>query len=310
MVVGDIMLGRRVADTPAARRDPSAPLRPLQDYLSGADITVGNFESTLSRDGPPQQGGDSFAARPAVLKGLHDAGFDVLSLANNHVGDFGDRALRQTLARIRNSPIDAVGAGLTLEQAWSPAVVRRHGITLGFVAFNAIGESPRATPDRAGVAEVRMPPRTGPLSRADLRRATREVRRLSKRVDLVIALPHWGDQYTHRPVPSQRTVGRALLDAGADLVVGGHPHWVQSVERYRGKLLVHSLGNFVFDMDFMRQTMQGVMLEATIVGTEIRRVRFVPYAMGPDFVPRRVRGERAAEIVQPLGVPRDLRLAS
>src|SRR5215217_4171008 len=93
--VGDVMLGRRVARRHAD--DPGAPLRPLSDRLAAADVTVGNFEATLSTDGSPTQGGDSFAASRRVLPGLRAAGFDVLSLANNHVGDYGERALRQTL---------------------------------------------------------------------------------------------------------------------------------------------------------------------------------------------------------------------
>ena len=107
--VGDIMLGRRVGDR--HRDDPGAPLKPLAKQLAAAEITVGNFESTLSADGSATQGGDSFAASPRVTPGLRAAGFDLVSLANNHVGDYGDRALRQTLARFDSAEIETVGAG-------------------------------------------------------------------------------------------------------------------------------------------------------------------------------------------------------
>ncbi len=109
-----------------------------------------------------------------------------------------------------------------------------------------------------------MPPRTGPLDRADLAHVVAAVRRLEQRVDVVVVLPHWGTQYTHVAEPVQSRVGRRLVDAGADLVVGGHPHWVQGLERYGGAVIAHSLGNFVFDMDFMEQTMEGVTLTATV----------------------------------------------
>jgi poly-gamma-glutamate capsule biosynthesis protein CapA/YwtB (metallophosphatase superfamily) len=308
--VGDIMLGRAVGEAAAAAGDVSAALRPMQRRLARADITVGNLENTLSRDGVPQQGGDSFGAPPEVLAGLADAGFDVLSLANNHTGDYGERALLQTLRRVDRSPVERVGAGLTRDGAWRPVVVERQGVRFGFVAFNAIGETPRATATSPGAAEIRMQPRTGPLHRPDLRKARREIRALRRAdVDAVIVLPHWGAQYTHTPVPAQRRVGRALVNAGADIVVGGHPHWVQRVQRHRGTLIVHSLGNFVFDMDFMQQTQEGVVADLRFVGDELRSVRFTPYVIGSDFAPRVVRGARARAILRPLGVPRTVRLS-
>jgi poly-gamma-glutamate capsule biosynthesis protein CapA/YwtB (metallophosphatase superfamily) len=305
-IVGDIMLGRRVGEAAAAAGDTGAPLRPLQRRLAAADITVGNLESTLSRAGAPRQGGDSFAAPPRVLQALGDAGFDVLSLANNHTGDFGRAALVQTLRRFDGGPIQHVGAGRDRAAAWRPVVLRRQGVRFGFLAFNAIGETPRATPTTPGAAEVRMQPRTGPLRAPDLRQVVRAVRTVA--ADVVIVLPHWGAQYTHVPVPDQRRVGRALLDAGADIVVGGHPHWVQRVQRHRGGLVVHSLGNFVFDMDFMRQTQEGVIADLVFAGERLRSVRFTPYMIGPDFAPRVVRGPRARSILRPLGAPRVVRL--
>jgi poly-gamma-glutamate synthesis protein (capsule biosynthesis protein) len=144
-----------------------------------------------------------------------------------------------------------------------------------------------------------MPPRTGPLVRADLDLVLRAVRSARRNADVVVVLPHWGTQYTHAPEPVQRRVGRSLVRAGADLVVGGHPHWVQGIDAVDGVPVLHSLGNFVFDMDFMEQTMQGVVLQATFWGEELKAVRLVPYAMDPGtFSPRRVRGTRAADILQ------------
>ena len=111
-------------------------------------------------------------------------------------------------------------------------------------------------------------------------------------------MPHWGTQYTHEPEPVQREVGRELVKAGADLVVGGHPHWVQGIDVVRRVPVVHSLGNYVFDMDFMEQTMQGVVLEATFWGGRLRAMRMVPYALDPQtFAPTRVGGRVAVEIL-------------
>jgi len=294
---GDVMLGRRVAATAARTGDPSAPLRAIGPRLASADLTVVNLESTLSRAGAPRQGADSFAAPPAVLDGLRAAGVDVLSLANNHTGDFGEQALVETVDRVRGGGIRPLGAGRNLAEALRPVVVSRAGVRFGFLAFNAIGETPRAASGRPGALSVRMPPRTGPLNQADLDQLTRAVSALRRSADVVVVLPHWGDQYTHDPVPAQRTVARAVLRAGADLVVGGHPHWVQAVDVEGGKLVAHSLGNLVFDMDFSQQTQEGVLLELTYWGRTLKAARLTPYVIGPSFAPRLVDGAAAERVL-------------
>jgi poly-gamma-glutamate capsule biosynthesis protein CapA/YwtB (metallophosphatase superfamily) len=293
--VGDVMLGRRVGRRHAD--NPSAPLRPLSHRLAAADVTVGNFEATLSTDGSPTQGGDSFAASQRVLPGLRAAGFDVLSLANNHVGDYGERALRQTLDRFADSKIATVGAGPNAESARRPVILERGGVRIGFLATDSIGESPAATSSRPGTNRLNMPPRTGPLDRGDLRRITSDIAALARRVDTVVVLTHWGTQYTHRPEPSQRIVARAFARAGADLVLGGHPHWVQGWEMAEKAVVVHSLGNFVFDMDFQTKTREGVVLEVVLWGGQVKAVEAVPYVIDDDFTPRLATGRRATRIV-------------
>ena len=276
-VVGDIMLGRSVTGHPA--------LDPMTARLASSDITVGNLESTLSDAGPPMQGGDSFHADPRRRAELRDAGFDALGLANNHTGDYGDGALVQTVDLLRAGGLPTFGAGRDLARASAPVVVRRHGIRFGFLGFNAIGETPEAAPGQPGALSVSMPPRTGPLDRAELERVLSDVRRLERRVDVVTVMPHWGTQYTNRPEPIQGVVARALVKAGADLVVGGHPHWVQGASMVGDALVVNSLGNFVFDMD-TPETNEGLVLEATFWGDRLVAADFVPYRIGPDFAPR------------------------
>ena len=284
--VGDLMLARRVGRSIDAERDFAAPLLPTARRLAAADVTVGNLENSLSRLGPPRQGNDSFGADPRVLRGVTRAGFGVLTLANNHVGDYGTQSLVETVQRVRAARIAPVGAGKDAAQAWRPAIVERDGVRFGFLAFNAIGESPPARSDRPGVVQLRMQPRLGSLNAADLNAMRRAIRQLRPRVDVLTVLPHWGQQYTSEPVRDQRRVAHALVDAGADLVIGSHPHWVQGAELYHGKLIAYSLGNYVFDMDFSRQTQEGVILELVLWGGQVKSAQFVPVRIGEDFAPR------------------------
>ncbi|MCX5558486.1 CapA family protein [Streptomyces sp. NBC_00038] len=282
---GDIMLGRRVGTEIAASGDPVLPFSRTARRLAAADLTVGNLECTLSRAGPATQGGDSFAADPAALSGLREAGFDVLTLANNHLGDFGAEALRRTVSSARSAGFTTVGAGENLTAAREPAVVRVGAVRFGILAFNAIGETPAAGPTSAGAVRLRMPPRTGPLSASDLAALETSVRALRARADVVVVCPHWGEQYTHSPVAAQHTVARRLVDAGADAVIASHPHWVQGMELYKGSLVAHSLGNFVFDMTFSREVQQGVVLELVFWGAKAMAAQLLPVAIGARHVP-------------------------
>lgn len=296
-IVGDIMLGRRVGEALARAGDPAAAFRPMARRLAAADVTVGNLESTLSKSGAPTQGGDSFGADPDVLAGLELAGFDVLSVANNHLGDYGRLAIGETIAELRAGGFAPVGGGTNLARARGAVVVERKGVRIGFIATDSIGETPAAGSDSPGTNRINAPPRTGPLDRRALARVAADIRTLDARADLVIVLPHWGTQYTNAPERSQRTMAKAFATAGADLVVGGHPHWVQGWETIGDATVIHSLGNFIFDMDFMRETQEGIALEVTSWNDRILAIEAVPYVIGDDFAPRPASRRRAEQIM-------------
>ena len=295
-ITGDIMLGRRVGARLREVGGPTTVFRPFLKRLAAADITVGNLESTLSQRGAPTQGGDSFGADPNVREALRAAGFDVIGLANNHLGDYGAAAMRDTFRLLREGRLPYVGAGRNREEAERALVVERGGTSVGFLAVDSIGETPAATATSPGTSRLDMPPRTGPMDEERLDRLERQVRTLAGQVDAVIVMTHWGTQYTNLPEPSQRRVARTLAKAGADVVVGGHPHWLQGLEQVGNTLVVHSLGNFVFDMDFQRRTREGAILELVLWDGAVKGARLVPYVIGDDFTPRPV-GSGPAERV-------------
>ena len=147
-------------------------------------------------------------------------------------------------------------------------VITREGVRIGFIGTESIGETPAAAGTRAGTNRLDMPPRTGPLNRTALRRIAGDIRRLKRDVDVVVVIPHWGTQYTHRAEASQRAAARTFAAAGADLVIGGHPHWVQGWETAGSGIVV--LGNFIFDMDFRIKTQEGIFVEIVLWDGQVK----------------------------------------
>jgi poly-gamma-glutamate synthesis protein (capsule biosynthesis protein) len=297
IVAGDVMLARRVGQTMARSGDYTAPFRHVAERLAAADLAVVNFESTLSRAGSPTQGADSFAADPKALAGLRSSGVDLVSLGNNHTGDFGPRALVETVSLLRDAGFLTTGAGRGESDARAPAILERGGVRVGLLAFNAIGETPAAGPGRPGAVQVRMQPRTGPLVQADLDKVLEDVRALAGRADAVVVYPHWGGNYTRAVHSDQRKVARALVDAGADLVVGAHPHWTGGLEPRGQGVIAYSLGNFIFDMDFSRETMEGIALQATFWGGRLMAVELLPVRIRDDFAPEFLSWTRGRSIL-------------
>lgn len=233
--VGDIML----ADTPGqVIRHGGDPFRQVDGLLSSADIRIGNLECTVATGGRPEAGKVfTLRAHPRVLRvlGRH---FDGLSLANNHSGDFGPAAFAEMIGHLERADIGFFGGGRTLADAHRPLIVERHGIRIAFLGYNEF--MPRrfeADEDKAGVAwsedaQVRF----------DIANA-----RQREGADVVIPVMHWGWENEAVANDRQRALARLMIDAGADAIVGGHPHVVQDIEIYRGKPVFYSLGNFVFD---------------------------------------------------------------
>ena len=234
LFAGDVMLADGPGRLIAAGGDPLAPFAGL---LARADYRIGNLECAVARGGTADpEKIYSFRADPAALRVLQGR-FDALSVANNHAGDFGRAAFVETLEHVAAAGIAAFGGGRNLAEAHRPLWIARKGLKIAVLGYNEF--LPRrfeAGPDWPGLA----------WSEDDLVvDAIRAARAAG--ADLVIPFMHWGWEFEPRAGERQRRLARRMIDAGADAVVGGHPHVVQDVETYRGKPVIYSLGNFVFD---------------------------------------------------------------
>jgi poly-gamma-glutamate synthesis protein (capsule biosynthesis protein) len=289
---GDIIPARCSYAAMQARGDYTAAFAPLRDTLAGADITVGTLDSTISNAAVPIGCTPTFnlAGPAAFIDALTFAGFDVISHAANHIRDCGNAncgnaAMLETGEILRAAGIAMTGSGTDLAAARVPAVVERNGVRFAFLAYDDIASYYHAAPGVPGSAPLDPATVAGDVAAA---RAA---------ADLVVVLPHWGIEYTTDPSPRQREFARAAAAAGADLVVGNHPHWVQAHEQIGATFVAYALGNFVFDQDWSLETQQGAMLTVTFTGTEVTGTAYTPIRIYDAFQPRLAPPDEAASIL-------------
>jgi hypothetical protein len=262
--VGDVNLG----DGPGAliaAFGPRYPWTSTAATLRRADVAFGNLECAVSSRGAPVPKQFNFRGHPSALRTMAAyAGFDVLNLANNHTGDYGTRALLDTVANVRRFGMKAVGAGGSLASAAEPRVIERLGLRIAFVGFsNILPAQFYAGPTKAGTQ-----PATPELMAAGVREARR-------RADVVIATFHWGVERSPTPDGRQRAFANTALAAGADAVIGAHPHVLQPIERAgRRRVVAYSLGNFVFGASSPATARTGILrLKLSTRGVEGHRLQ-------------------------------------
>lgn len=236
VITGDVMLARSVNSALLASND-RFPFNFTADYLSGFELTVGNLECVVSTLGSPQPKEFTFEASPKAFDRLRMASFDVMSVANNHSGDYGKAAFSDMLGQLLLHGIQPLGGGMNLIQAHQPVIRTIRTTRVGFLAYCEIEPTSfvatATTPGHAWLDPTLM---------------QQDIKAARPWADFLIVFTHWGIEYQLAETAHQQAMARLAIDAGADLVVGAHPHVIQPYEMYRGKLIVYSLGNFVFDL--------------------------------------------------------------
>lgn len=250
---GDIMLDEVPGEDIAKGGDPLAGFGGI---LAAADLRIGNLECVVATKGEKVEKPFVFRASPRVLPVLRRH-FDAVSLANNHTGDFGHTAFLQQLGLLRDAGISYFGGGRDVGEARSPLIVTRKGVRIALLGYDDF--MPRefeAGPDWPGVAWA-----VDEQIVADIRAA-----RTRHHADIIIPFMHWGWEY-EKVKRRQRDLARLMIDAGADVVVGGHPHVTQPPEYYKGRLIAYSLGNFLFNGFHAPEARLGWVLRLTLSKT-------------------------------------------
>jgi poly-gamma-glutamate capsule biosynthesis protein CapA/YwtB (metallophosphatase superfamily) len=292
LFTGIIVPGRCVEAEVAARGDADYIYDNVRDLIQGADLAVGTLNGTISEFSPKTGCVVTFAlvGSPLHADALAAAGFDAVSAATNHIkncnhSNCGDRAFLETLENLTRVGIVPIGAGLNHGDAMQPKVFEVKEVRFGIVSLGEIEPLAFAGEDTPGIAI---------LNEQNLREAIAEARRLS---DVVIAMPHWGPEYSPHPNWNQRTYAQIAVEAGADLVVGNHTHVVQAIQSIDEVPIFYGLGNFVFDQTWSVETRQSVILVVTFRGTTYQGYELIPVVTDMDGTVHQASEAEAAEIL-------------
>jgi poly-gamma-glutamate synthesis protein (capsule biosynthesis protein) len=286
-VTGDILLAGGAERQ--AKEDGAASLFVgVREVLIAADVAIGNLECALAASGSPADKSWTFRAHPDAAAALLDAGYDLVTLANNHSMDYGPEALIETMCALESRDIGYVGAGKNAARARQHVILESGAppIRIAVLAFsNMLPTSFYATDDRPGTNPARLETIEGDVAAA------------RGAADVVIVLFHWGDELSSTPSDRQRRLAHAAADAGADLVVGHHPHVLQGLELRGRSLIAYSLGNFLFPS--RGETRHTMILRYTPHAEGRAVVEIIP-CMIDGFRPRMASSEERAANVRHL----------
>jgi len=270
--VGDIMLSRFVGDKIKTENNWSWPFLKIADYLKQADLTVGNLESPISNRGIKVGSIYSFRADPGVVAGLNLAGFDILSVANNHIGDYTRTAMEDTLNILKANNINYIGGGFNENEAHSAVVKEIKGLKIAFLAYTALGAKyTEAQSENSGIAWLNQERMVG------------DVKAAKENSDFVVVFVHFGEEYQKKANAFQKNIAHIAIDSGASLVIGHHPHVVQEIEQYKNGYIAYSLGNFVFDQLFSEDTMTGLILKVILNNKKEIEIEQIKTKITKDF---------------------------
>lgn len=267
--VGDISLSRAVNWQMQKGSSPFYPFLKTAAILRSADLTIGNLEGPLVKSCLLTTKGMVFCGAPTNAAGLAFAGFDLINLTNNHIHNYGGAGIQNTIAALASHKISYFGLNTT-------ATRQIKNTALIFLGFDDTLK---------------------PIKKSEM---STKIKEAKTKADLVIINFHWGIEYQKQPSGRQQGLAHLAIDAGADLIIGHHPHVLQPVEYYRGRPILYSLGNFVFDQPWSEETMIGAIALITIENKQVTAIDFVPVQISQTYQPAPLLDPQKSEIINHL----------
>ena|SRR3989338_4799234 len=304
LAVGDIMLSRNIGTKIETSGNPDLPFEKIIPLVSEANIAFGNLECPLSDSTVRLREGLVFRCLVEDATGLKSAGFDILGTANNHSFDQGRNALDFTVDYLQNVwGILPVGTGQNFDEAHTPQIIERNGIKFAFLAY-----SYSARNDGGNTADQQI------ATISDLNQLKIDIQQAKDRSEVIIVSMHAGIEYVRNPNQEQTDFAHAAIDAGADIVIGHHPHWIQTIEIYtpspspdegrvgegleKPKPIFYSLGNFIFDQSWSVDTTEGLAVRFTFKGKMLQQAELLPVIIENNCCPRPATETETQKILQ------------
>lgn len=273
LVTGDVILARSVNATMIRKNNFLYPFEKTAEFLRSGDVLFINLETPLFSGCPVTDAGMIFCGSDRAIEGLKYAGIKVVSLANNHSGNYGKEGIDKTVELLEKNGISVTGLR-------KPAIIQLRDKKFGFLGYDDVEKK-----ENLGI------------SLADPINIASAVTDLKKQADFVIVIFHWGVEYTDVPNDRQKELAHSAVDAGADLIVGNHPHWVQGIEVYKNKLVTYAHGNFIFDQMWSQETREGVIGKYVFDKTGLTNVSFYPVVIENYSQPRFADEQEAEKIL-------------
>lgn len=267
-IVGDILMDSSVR-AQINKNGIEYPWEMVKEYFQNDDITIGNLETSITTRGTKWEDKQfNFRSDPNNLKAMKEAGIDVLGLANNHTLDYGYEGLLDTLSYLDKNDIKRAGGGKNKQEAMEGAIIEKNGLKIGVLSFS------RVVPDVKWYATDKRPGIVGAYD-PHISEVIVRIEEMKKEADIVILSIHWGVELSATPRKQEMDLGKKLIDAGADIIMGHHPHVLQGVEIYKGKPIFYSLGNFVFGTknELTSNTMIG---QINFIDKDIDNIKIIP----------------------------------
>lgn len=313
LAVGDIMLSRNVAGETKKSGNPELPFSKTADLVANTNFNFGNLESPLSgKSFFNPTGSLVFNAPPEYVKPLAKYNFQILNLANNHAMDQGKAGLDYTQKFLDDLKVTHIGTGSTLDEAYEGRIIESNGIKIGFIGASYSSLNDNGKEKNNFVARIE-----------DINRLQKSINKLKSQADFIVVTMHAGTEYTRTPNQDQIDFAHAAIDAGADMIIGAHPHWIQTMETYQGKYIFYSLGNFIFDQMFSQDTKEGLTLKITLtskktaglpgaakiddlqgqrVSAKVKQIELIPVIIENYSTPRLANEQEKKNILDKIGI--------